>query len=320
MTYEVVLAPDAPRLDWLKWRQEGIGGSDIAAIVGVSPWKTSLSVWVDKTGDVDKDDEPSEAAEWGIRLEHVVVQAFADKHPEWLVMGSPGLCRSLDYPFMLATPDGMISTSGDGNADRILEIKTTSLRQKEAWSDGIPDHYMTQACWYCETLGKDTVEFATLIGGQNYVERTYVHDKALGEMLRIRAEKWWDDHIIEGRRPDPDLDRDGALLNAIYDAQKGMPKEIGEDSRALFAELLDIKRQVAALYQRKEHVENSLKATLGEATEGTYGGETLFSWRPTSARHLVDSDRLKAEYPGVYAAVLKTTNPTRTFRIHTKGK
>ena len=59
------------QIDWLKERQKGIGGSDVAAILGMSPWRTPYQVWEEKTTPIDEtaeeDDRP--ALYWGRVLE-----------------------------------------------------------------------------------------------------------------------------------------------------------------------------------------------------------------------------------------------------------
>lgn len=67
---------DLSREDWLKERQRGIGGSDDAAIAGVSRWKSPVAVWLDKTGQVEPE-EAGEAAYWGTMLEDIVAREFA---------------------------------------------------------------------------------------------------------------------------------------------------------------------------------------------------------------------------------------------------
>lgn len=65
------------RLDWLKGRQTGIGGSDVAAILGLSKWKTPLDVYLAKTGEVDH--EQSQAAYFGTILEDIVAKEFSKR-------------------------------------------------------------------------------------------------------------------------------------------------------------------------------------------------------------------------------------------------
>jgi phage-type endonuclease len=62
---------------WLKARQTGIGGSDVAPILGISKWTTPLDVYNEKVADTptEKDSDPME---WGRRLEPVIRQAYAE--------------------------------------------------------------------------------------------------------------------------------------------------------------------------------------------------------------------------------------------------
>ena len=39
---------DLPEDDWLEWRRKGIGGSDAAAILGISPFATARDIYYDK--------------------------------------------------------------------------------------------------------------------------------------------------------------------------------------------------------------------------------------------------------------------------------
>ena len=34
--------------EWLAYRQKGIGGSDVAALLGISPWRTARDLFYDK--------------------------------------------------------------------------------------------------------------------------------------------------------------------------------------------------------------------------------------------------------------------------------
>lgn len=63
------------RAAWLEGRRTGIGGSDVAAVLGLNPWKTPLDVWNDKLG-LSEDKGMSEPAYWGTVLEDTVAKEF----------------------------------------------------------------------------------------------------------------------------------------------------------------------------------------------------------------------------------------------------
>ena len=50
MTYTVVTTAAQGSDEWLDARRNGIGGSDVAAVLGANPWRTPLEVWLSKTG------------------------------------------------------------------------------------------------------------------------------------------------------------------------------------------------------------------------------------------------------------------------------
>ena len=53
--------------DWLKYRRRGIGGSDAAAVYGISRYKSPFELWLDKTGQLTEQ-EAGEPAYWGTQL------------------------------------------------------------------------------------------------------------------------------------------------------------------------------------------------------------------------------------------------------------
>lgn len=67
------------RIEWLKARQKGIGGSDVAAILGINPYRTPLDIYREKTTEITEDRAPSEAAYWGTQLESIVAQEFSKR-------------------------------------------------------------------------------------------------------------------------------------------------------------------------------------------------------------------------------------------------
>lgn len=65
------------RIDWLLDRRKGIGGSDVAAIMGLNKWKSAYQIWLEKTEQVGLSESDSEPAYWGTVLEEVVAKEFA---------------------------------------------------------------------------------------------------------------------------------------------------------------------------------------------------------------------------------------------------
>ena len=141
------------REEWLAARQiQGIGASEAAAIVGLSPWMSKNELWYIKTGKkIVKDLSGNAAVEQGIRMEGAIRTVFAARHPEFQVEHHAyDILYQTERPWLFATLDGEITESfADSSVKKYpLEIKTSTPRGKadwDKWSDGkIPDNYYIQ--------------------------------------------------------------------------------------------------------------------------------------------------------------------------------
>ena len=66
-----------PHDEWLKYRRKGIGGSDAAAVLGISPFMTARDLYYDKLGiSAQSDEENWVAKEIGHLLEPLVASIF----------------------------------------------------------------------------------------------------------------------------------------------------------------------------------------------------------------------------------------------------
>lgn len=140
------------RAEWLAARNsQGIGGSEAAAAVGMSPWMTPLELWKLKIGmEEPKDLSDNAAVQQGVRMEPALRDFFAAMHPELKVdYHQFDLLYQTERPWLFATLDGELHDAESGR-DGILEIKTSTPSGKagwEAWANGnMPSNY------YCQVL------------------------------------------------------------------------------------------------------------------------------------------------------------------------
>lgn len=101
------------RYEWLRYRKQGIGGSDVAAILGISKWNSSISLWLNKTNQTEDDTQENEAMEWGTIMEPVIRNHFA-KVTGKTVVEVHAMLQHPEYPFMIADVDGL-TTDDEGN-------------------------------------------------------------------------------------------------------------------------------------------------------------------------------------------------------------
>ncbi len=155
------------REQWLDWRRQGIGGSDVAAVIGISPFRTARDIYYDKLGTMAAEEDVGNwvALEMGHLLEDLVAKIFARK-TGLKIYQLKKMFRHPLYPFMLADVDYFIEMTDGTKA--ILEIKTTNYNAKDRWwKDGretVPAYYETQGRHYMAVMDIDRVFFCCLYG------------------------------------------------------------------------------------------------------------------------------------------------------------
>ena len=118
----VVKTADLSRNEWLKYRTQGIGGSDVSIIAGINPFRSAYQLWLEKTGQAEPEEAESEYAHFGTLLEPIVRNEFT-RRTGIKVRQKHMLLRSMEHPFMFADLDGVIN---EGGQMAIFEAKTAS--------------------------------------------------------------------------------------------------------------------------------------------------------------------------------------------------
>ena len=154
------------REEWLEARTEiGIGGSEAAAVIGCSPWMSSVELWRLKTNiTVAKDLSNNAAVEQGVRLEPALRALFGVLHPEYEIEYHPyDILAQEERPWLFATLDGELI---DGDRRGVLEIKTSTpgnAAKWDMWKTGVPQWYAAQIFHQLLATGYDfAILFAAL--------------------------------------------------------------------------------------------------------------------------------------------------------------
>ena len=246
----------------LALRKSGLGGSDIAAVLGVSPWKSALELWVEKTSDED-DDRYTGAMEWGQRLEAPVLQKFIDDHPDWTIDVPDETFRKDDEPWLLATPDA--TYSNEETSLGVIEVKTAS---GQPWEQ-VPYHYQLQLLHYLYVFNVNQGYFAVLFNGREYRE--------YGPITLDRQE--YEDHIypalrnfwdaVEGEYPpaeyDPTTLKEVMLLHPIEDDLPPIEERTLPDEIQLKIQMV---RDSSQIIKKNKELVDKLKAQIADAMEG----------------------------------------------------
>lgn len=162
-------SPDYGTTEWHTSRSMKLGGSEIAAILGLSQWASYYSTFCKKMG-VDLGDEDSEAAYWGRATEAAIQDRFEQDHPEYTLTRNPGRYVRKDRRWQLASPDGILARDGFDVA--LFEAKTAMYA--DGWGRpgmfDVPPGYRAQVLWYLDVLGLRQAWLAVKIGAFDYRE------------------------------------------------------------------------------------------------------------------------------------------------------
>jgi len=303
------------REEWLQIRSTGIGSSDAAAAIGLSSYKCSLSLWLEKTGRQPPEDlSEKEAVVWGTVMEPVLAKMYAERTGR-KVRRVNAVLQHPEHPFMLANLDReVITDSGTG----ILEIKTAGFYSAQLWDDGVPVAYQCQVLHQLAVTGHAWADVAVLIAGQEFrIYRIERDDDKIADLIQREAQFWsW---VTNDQQPDPDgsYDAQQALLS-LFPTDNGQTLDFSESGpfNDLFAELLILRHRKEEIEQQESTLKHRIQAALGSATAAIFQ-QGKVTWRKAKDRLIPDLDRLSLEHPELLQQYAKAVPGARRFIIQT---
>lgn len=287
--------------DWLAARRTGIGGSEIAALMGANPYATPLDVWLAKTGMAGDGRIDSIPAEVGHVLEPFVAQLWLAERPGWAIHKPPALLRHPEVEVAIASLDYVATRDEEEIA---LEIKTT----QQDWLV-LPDRVWWQAQWQLAVTGMERAEVAVLVRSRDLRIFDVEADHDAQRMALATATSFWASYVETEQIPPVDPVRDSESVNRLWKPEPDKEAELDEE---LVTRWLDLKAALAALKTDVEEVEAQIKMTMADATEGLVDGLPVLTWRASKPRLSVDVDRLKRD--GIYAQYAKQGPSVRSLR------
>lgn len=297
------------KLQWLKERQKGIGGSDVGAIMGVNKWKSAFEVYVDKTQEITEVDKSNELSYWGSTLEEIVAREFSIRTGKKVRKDNRQLVHKT-YEFMIGNIDRRIV-----GENAFLEcITVNAFRAKEWEGEEIPPSVILQCQHYMEVIGVDNCYIAALIGGQKFIYKKVERDEELISMIVEAEKEFWVNHV-EKRIP-PKLDGSEAASKYLSKTFKNIDKSLEVNLKSEYKdkinEYLNIKNQMKILDETLKVIENNLKNELGNAERGNIEKFQII-WKGIISNR-IDSKVLKEKYPKIFKEVLRQS-VSRRFEI-----
>lgn len=302
---------------WHEWRRQGIGGSDVAAVLDISPWSSPWSVWAEKVGLIPPDDlGETEAVAAGRWLERAIGPWFTHK-TGLEVAGEQAWMEHLDRPTHRATVDGLVFDDASPAYDLddalgVLEIKVTGPGRR--WDDP-PPHYLAQVQWQMHVTGLVRAWLAVLMGRRLDIHEIEA-DPDEQEFIADRVDRFWGDHVV-AKLPPP-VDGHDATLDAIGQVWPEHVADMSIDAGMALATEVDAWRMAKAAKKEAEAAEKrhaaAIKAAMGGAEIVTVDGQKAVSWKTQTTRRL-DQKALKAAHPEI-AAAFTYEDTSRVMRSH----
>lgn len=241
------------REQFLEDRKSGIGGSDVAAVLGISKWKTAYDIWLDKTGRSTPKDETS-YQRWGILLEPSIADEFTRVTGKQ-VQRRNNMYRHKQYSCLVANIDRYVV-----GEKAILECKTCNAFGLSDWgpsgTDQIPEYYMTQVQHYMYVTGYRHAYLAVLIGGNTFRWYSIPYNEELAELQAAECVKFWNDCVEADMPPQITIYDD---LASIFPGNEGEIK-VAEGEICGVIQMLQIaKRNASGLKKEIETMEKEVK-------------------------------------------------------------
>jgi len=278
----VLEAATRTREQWLERRRRGIGGSDAAAILGVSPFANAIDVWRDKLN-LAGPREVNEQMWWGSALEPVILQRYAMKSGHQIYR--PGLIEHPKHGCLLGTPDAIV-------ADQKVGVEAKTARTAEGWgdpgTDQVPHPYLVQCLHYMAVADFPAWDLAVLIGASDFRVYRIHRDLELEAEILERLVAWWERHVVHGEQPE--LDGSESARRFVHDRYPHdvHPLTPAPPEAARWAERLTRARTAYGIAEaEKMACETNLKSLIGDA-QGLQGEGWRATWRSTAPRRTTD--------------------------------
>lgn len=318
--------------DWLSARKLGIGGSDVAGILGVSPWKTSLDIYYEKTGLKTAYSEESMSGiplEMGTILEPYIATLY-ERETGNQVLKDTAMYAHPQYPFLLANIDfAVIDQKGRmGN----LECKFSIEHNYEKWKDGrVPYHYELQGHHYAMVRDVEFTDFSCLFSNYKHIWRHVERDREMEEnQLLPELCHFWEDHVLRLDAPDPSGEPDLILESLKHHLGK---ENVSLGTLSLEKEMIPFFETYFRLKEEEKTKKGDLKILEKKLTASMipivekmntfpYGNcrmgstEVLVSFL-TTTRKKVNWEQFQTKYPEIFEELVEYST-SRSLKVKTK--
>lgn len=303
-------------------RASFLGGSDMAAVMGLSPYKTPVQLWLEKVGRAEPE-KPNKlrmrAMDRGKKLEPYVLDMVVDKLREQgnevEIIATNQRYTHPDYPFLSCEIDFELLFNGEHiNGD----CKTVTGFARKEWgeegTDEVPIHYTAQFMHGLGLTGRKRCCVAALIGLDDVAIYWVEEDLDTIKAMQEKAIAFWQNHVVTDSPPDPIKFEDVGIL---FPSDNGKTIEATPDIALKVQEFISIKDQLKLLLERADDLKIDIAEFISPNAILNFYGKTLATWKGQE-QSIFDQKRFKQECPIVHAEYVNHKR-IRVLRTPTKG-
>lgn len=334
-----VIEVDAATLtedEWQERRKTHLGGSDAAVVFGESHFKDNLRLYMEKAGEVPVVDEEESGKLfklYGHLNEEYVAAWLAERYPFNEILIDTNIYALPGHEYITANIDRMM-IKPDGSPC-LVEIKTTSAFNKDAWKDNnVPVPYLYQVRLYMAILGVPEAIVVCMFDRDTFAVSRVTRDLDEEKFIIEGLIEFWERHVLAHIPPAP-LGNPTSILDTLTaytgHGDKSLPKMQMDTAsfEALCNEYMSVSEQYKSakalldgLDAKRKELQIPFAAALGQTTEGevvSSDGKTHWQikYTPRKGRDVTDLKKLEAYYPKAYADCVSTGEEGRTFGMKT---
>lgn len=289
-------------------RQKLIGGSDVAGILGISPWKTPLDVYMDKVQPRNSEPDRNKARVFarGKRMEPYVIDMLAEESGlEIVARGNRYL--DAEHPFLAAEIDAEAKTGEN------IEIKTVSPFKAWEWgeeqTDSVPVHYTAQAMHGLMVTGRKVCIFGVLIGGDDFRIYRVERDQETIDAIRAKELEFW--QRVQRKEP-PEATRVSDIL-AMFDRDAGTSLEADTKTLQAIGRMREINAITKPLNDEFADLREQVQLYMRDAAVLKMDGQPLATWKSQTANRF-NQTAFKEAHPDLFEQ-FKQASQSRVFRL-----
>ena len=331
----LVETADLSEEDWLDYRRRGIGGSDVSAIFGTSPFRTARDLYYDKLNIASVEDDEGNwvAMEMGHLLEPLVAKIF-ERKTGYRVYQIKKMFQHPQYPWMLADVDYFVELPDGTTA--ILEIKTTNYNARDNWwmngKETVPVYYESQGRHYMAVTDLDRCFFCCLYGNneEEVIIREVKRDFEYEAEMVFLEQYFWENHVLT-RTPPPYTEDGDLVLESVrrHTGSADQDAPVVTLDLSLTAKLmryLQLQEQKKLTEAGSKEIEADMKrlkaalvAEMGKSCKAVCqqdGVNYIVTYNPVRTPG-IDKDnliRLKLDHPDIYEQYV-TVSESRRFSV-----